>query len=62
MTDESRVFEFELRIKAHGQPDAVMNREYASNDKASTDAVARQLYDSLPAIEKSRMRGVNDGG
>jgi hypothetical protein len=58
---EKHVFEVELRVKAHGQDDAVVSREYVSADKASTDGAAGEIWAGVSDTLKSNMRPVADG-
>jgi hypothetical protein len=59
---EKHVFEVELRVKAHGQDDAVVSREYVSADKASTDGAAGEIWAGVSDDVKAKCRTVNDGG
>jgi hypothetical protein len=55
-------FEVEVRVKAAGQEDAVIHREYVSQDAASTDKAAGQIWSGVSSDVKARMRTVNTGG
>lgn len=57
---ESHPFELEVRVRAHGQEDAVSHREYVSNDAASTDKALKEIWDGVSNDVKARMRGVGD--
>jgi hypothetical protein len=58
---KNRVFEIELRVKAHQQPDAVISREYTSHEKASTDGVAGEIWEGVADAVKAKMKSVADG-
>ena len=60
-TAENHVFELEVRVRAAGQKDAVINREYVSTEKSSTDGAVKEIWDSVSAPTKAKMRGVADG-
>ena len=62
MSDDSRVFEVDLIVRSHGQPDVTVSREYVTSDAASTDKAARTIFDAIHADERAKMRPVNDGG
>jgi hypothetical protein len=51
MNDENRVFEVDLIVRAAGQPDARVSREYVSANKASTDGAAGEIF-----VGRSRKR------
>jgi hypothetical protein len=53
---EEHPFEIEVRVRAHGQEDAVLHREYISHDAASTDKAIKEVWDGMSAGTKSRMR------
>jgi hypothetical protein len=53
---EEHPYELEVRIKAHGQEDAVLHREYVSKDAASTDKALKEVWDGMGAGTKARMR------
>jgi hypothetical protein len=53
---EEHPYELEVRIRAHGQEDAVLHREYISHDAASTDKAIKEVWDGMSAGTKSRMR------
>lgn len=57
---EEHQFEVDLIVRAHGQPDTVVSREYVS-EKASTDGAAGELWAAVSSDAKSRMRPVHDG-
>lgn len=57
---ESFHYEIEVKVSAHGQPDAFVRREYHS-DKASTDSAAGELWQAVSNNAKARMRPVADG-
>lgn len=59
MTDETRPFELEVRVREHGQPDAVLHREVVSS-KASTDGVLAEVWAAVSDDAKARMRPVGD--
>ena len=61
-TEESRLFEIEIKVSAANQESVSIHREYKCNDAMSTDTIARNLYESLPLSEKSRMKPVSDQG
>ena len=58
--EEGHVFEVDLVVRAAGQPDMVISREYVSKDKASTDGAAGEIWNGVSPDVKARMRGVND--
>ena len=59
-TKEQHRFEFELRVSRPGQKDAVINREYVSFDKASTDGAASEIWAGVSDEAKAHMCPVND--
>jgi hypothetical protein len=61
MNDENRVFEVDLIVRAAGQPDARVSREYVSANKASTDGAAGEIFGAIDEAVKRNMRSVNDG-
>lgn len=58
---EEHTYEVDLIVRGAGQPDTVISREYQSQNAASTDKAAREIWEALGADAKARMRGVNDG-
>lgn len=59
--EKSQVFEMDLILRSpHGE--AVESREYSTNLPMTPADAAKQLMDSLPNIEKSRLKKVADGG
>lgn len=59
---DSRVFEVDLIVRAHGQEDARISREYVTSDKASTDGVASEIWnDGVCDVIKAKCRPVSDG-
>lgn len=61
MTDKSQIFEAEIVVRDAKGQEARVSREYSTSLPMSAEDAAKQLYDSLPTIEKSRMRNVADG-
>jgi hypothetical protein len=57
---ESEVFEVDLIVRASGQPDTVISREYVSKDKKSTDGAAEEIWAGVSDSVKARMHPVND--
>lgn len=55
------VYEIEVKVSAHGQPDAFVRREYHT-DKASTDGAAQEVWGAVNSDTKARMRSVADAG
>ena len=55
------VFEVDLTVRAHGQPDTTISREYVSHEKASTDGVADEIWEGVADAVKAKMHPVNDG-
>jgi hypothetical protein len=62
MGDDTRVFEVDLIVRAAGQPDARVSREYVTADKASTDGAAGEIWAGVSDDVKAKCRTVNDGG
>jgi hypothetical protein len=58
---EEHPFELEIVVRAHGQEDARISREYTSRDACSTDKAAREVWEGLVHDVKSRTRHVADG-
>lgn len=59
---DARVFEVDLIVRANGQEDVRVSREYVTSDAASTDKAARVIFDAIHNDERAKMRPVNDGG
>ena len=58
--NEEHLFEVDLIVRAAGQPDARISREYTSVDAASTDKAATEIFGAIDAKTRARMVGVND--
>lgn len=61
MSEQPRIFEVDLIVRAHGQPDATVHREYTSPQKASTDGAAGEVWAGVSDEIKARMTPVADG-
>lgn len=57
---EEHPYEIEVRVRAYGQEDAVLHREYVSRDSASTDKALKEVWDGVSQQTKARMRLVGD--
>ena len=57
---EQHRFELEVRVSRPGQQDAVINREYVSQDSTSTDKAIQEIWYSVSDATKARMHPVND--
>ena len=57
---EQHRFELEVRVSRPGQEDAVINREYVSQDAASTDKAASEIWAGVSNETKAHMCPVND--
>jgi hypothetical protein len=60
MNDENRIFEVDLIVRAAGQKDARVSREYVSANKASTDGAAGEIFGAIDEAVQKRMRPVAD--
>ncbi len=61
MTDkEQHRYELEVRVSVHGQEPAVINREYVSQDAASTDKAIQEVWAGVSNEIKAHMHPVND--
>lgn len=56
---ERHVFEVDVLVRANGQPDAIVSREYVSREKASTDGAVTEIWEAVSDDIKARMRPVN---
>jgi hypothetical protein len=61
MSEPQKAFEVELRVRTVGQPDAVLNREYITSEKQSTDGAAREIWAGISNDVKAKCRAVSDG-
>jgi hypothetical protein len=61
MSEQPRVFEVDVIVRAHGQEDARISREYVSTDKMSTDGVAGEIWKGFSDQTKAKMHPVSDG-
>lgn len=59
-TPEVRVFEVELKVSTNGQESSSVHREYKSTDRMSTDAIAKDIWDSISLEQRAHMKPVND--
>lgn len=59
---DSTVYELEIKVSGHGQPDAFVRREYVSSDKASTDGAAAEFWAGVSNDIKAKCRPVADQG
>ena len=57
---DTKAFEVDLVVRAHGQDDYRISREYMTDTKASTDGAAREIWDAIPDAIRAKMRPVGD--
>jgi hypothetical protein len=57
MSEPQRVFEIDLIVRSHGQPDARVSREYVTSEKASTDGVAGVVFGAIHEDERANSEG-----
>ena len=60
--EQPRVFEVDLIVRAAGQEDARVSREYVTADRLSTDGVAGDIWAGVADDLKAHMHPVNSEG